>query len=754
MLLGSKRRRPGPSGEGAVPPEEMTTDVAPSSKRSRNCVPSSCPVAMLPDELLTEVFLRVPINSILPCQAVCRSWAAIHSSEEFHQLYMARTEEMSPTPKLVFVSPTTNFNSTAVYSCSPSKPTDELLLTDDVRGDFVEVAPIPCHGLTLLYDVVGAAYCVFNAATRAVTQLPRCQDVVLATTSLGFDAYTKEYKVVRLFEGRLHENLSVKCEIYTLGGEEGDHWRLAAGGVPFRFCRFARAAIYDAMQCKLHPVFVNGFLHWLINPLVFGKAPELWIRSPPFEVSGAHLVELDGQLCIVRDLRDRSTDVCMLEIWKLKDYNSGDWDLLEPQIVKDSCGSSKKIIIATSKHKVGAYDFVSGTLKTIISISETCTSYQNEKFDIRFSLFKECLTPMRRTREEISLSTPLAKATKEVLLRLPAESILKFKLSDRFVRAYFAHKNMGKRPKIMLVICSKPCHGLNLVSVEKDYLFNPCTGYHRIYWNRHKELLQKVSIGCFEEEGNPFAIDNNNVGLAFSQRFSMTRETTKLVDILLKMRVVWCGFGYSKHLPEPPLPVNDMPPASLDGVLYWMSEPRFGWSYEQAIVSFDVSAKIFDVIPCPSCIAMWDDESRCHAFVVELQGMSCAVLSDPVADELDIWKWDHSLWTRAYTINLKLWPDFSLATNVVVPLALDLTDGRVVLNTGRKLGLYNPLEQAIENLSALGQASLCSDGALEFIGSALPDAEMFLASSLHENYLWLHVTTSLALQVLHQGIRS
>uniref|UniRef100_A0A0E0DU13 Uncharacterized protein n=1 Tax=Oryza meridionalis TaxID=40149 RepID=A0A0E0DU13_9ORYZ len=87
---------------------------------------------------------------------------------------------------------------------------------------------------------------------------------------------------------------------------------------------------------------------------------------------------------------------------------------------------------------------------------------------------------------------------------------------------------------------------------------------------------------------------------------------------------------------------------------------------------------------------MWDNESRCHAFVVELQGMLCVVLSDP--------KWDHGLWTRAYTINLKLWPYFSLATNVVVPLAVDPTDGRVLLNTRRKL--------AIENLYALDQASL------------------------------------------------
>uniref|UniRef100_J3M8Z4 F-box domain-containing protein n=1 Tax=Oryza brachyantha TaxID=4533 RepID=J3M8Z4_ORYBR len=646
----SKRRRPAPSsGDGAVPPE-MTTDVSPSSKRRRKCAPSSCAVAQLPDELLTEVFLRVPIKSILPFQAACRSWAAMLSSEEFRRLHAARTE-------LLFVSPTENFNSTAVYSCSPSRPTDDLLLTlDHVRGDAVEVAPAPCHGLTLLYDAVAAAYCVFNAATGAITRLPPCQDVSFATAGLGFDARTKKYKVVRLFQGKFHEKQPFKCEIYTLGGDEGDYWRPVAGGVPFRFCRFAESAISNAVYYKLQPVFVNGFLHWLINPVLLGKAPRAaiisfsrtdetfrWIRSPPFVVCGVHLVELDCQLCIVRDLRDRSAAVCMLEIWKL----TGDWsldhridltgqlarDLLEPQIVKvlgsfGSCLSGKKIIIATSKHKVCTYDPVSGTLETIISILETCTFYQNEKSDIRFSLFKERLTPLCRTREEIALSTPLAKATEEILLRLPAESILKFKLvckqwlglvkSDRFVRAYFANKNKDKRPKVMLVgkgsrkspfnfiplskwlqeasrqgtlfldtkvVCSKPCHGLNLVSIdENDYLFNPCTGCRRIYRNRNKEaqlpqvlsypqqLLHpgwQVPTGCCEEEeDNPFAFGNKNVGLAFNQVIQDHVVVALLYGwrdyesrgYYLRCVPFGCDYGYARHIHEPPLPVNAMPP--------------------------------------------------------------------------------------------------------------------------------------------------------------------------------------------------
>ncbi|CAN6346000.1 unnamed protein product [Urochloa humidicola] len=203
----------------------MTAEVCVVSNKRRKIMPSSV-VAALPDEIMTEVFLRLPIKSILRFRAVCRSWAALLSSEEFCSLHMAATKASPTPPKLLFVSPTTNFDSTAVYSCSLLGHADELLFTlDYARGNFVDVVPASCHGLTLLYDAVVPAYYICNAATRAVTQLPPCQDVPLATAGLGFDSQTKEYKVVRLFQGRFHEIEPFFCEIYTLNSDSGDNWR-------------------------------------------------------------------------------------------------------------------------------------------------------------------------------------------------------------------------------------------------------------------------------------------------------------------------------------------------------------------------------------------------------------------------------------------------------------------------------------------------------------------------------------------------
>jgi hypothetical protein len=209
---------------------------------------------VLPEEMMTEVFLRLPVKSILQCRAVCPSWADMLSSEEFCHLHMARAEAASVTPKLFFTSSTSGFNATAVYLGSSSGPDDGLLFTlNNVRGDFMDMTFSPCHGLTLLYDAVAPAYYVFNAATKAVTRLPPCQNVAYATAGLTFDARTKEYKVVRLFHEKYHEKQHIKCEIYTLGGKQGDCWRPVIGGVPFRFCSAAEAAISHATLDKQQP---------------------------------------------------------------------------------------------------------------------------------------------------------------------------------------------------------------------------------------------------------------------------------------------------------------------------------------------------------------------------------------------------------------------------------------------------------------------------------------------------------------------
>lgn len=383
--------------------------------------------AVLPDEMLMEVLLRLPVKSILRFRAVCRSWAALLSSEEFCGLHMAnKAEREPPEPLLLYLSSTQISASTGLRSSN-----DGLLLTlKGVRGDFAGMTPVPCRGLTLLHDALSGRYYLLNAATRAVAQLPPpCQsaeNTLLSTTGLGFDATTGRYKVVRLFSGqRLDDKDGIKREVYSPSGSGADdRWRPAAAGgaLPSAFCELAVAAMFRALRCKLTPVFADGFLHWLIDPAVscFATRPEAavlsfsladetfsWFGSPPFDLEGAHLAELDGSLCMVRDLR---RDCGLLEIWRVKDYYAGDWslehridlarhagkDLVDPQNIRvvGSCRAGKRLIFATSRCKVIAYDPMSATLETILELGGT-RQEENRRFVTRVGLLKESLAPVR-----------------------------------------------------------------------------------------------------------------------------------------------------------------------------------------------------------------------------------------------------------------------------------------------------------------------------------------------------------------------
>uniref|UniRef100_A0ACD5T7K1 Uncharacterized protein n=1 Tax=Avena sativa TaxID=4498 RepID=A0ACD5T7K1_AVESA len=403
---------------------EMTAQVFPSNKRKKSVVPVC--TMLLPHDMMLEVLLRLPVKSILRFRAVCRSWDALFSSKHFCSLHMATYKVPPPAPKLLVVSPASKLGSSEVYSYSSSGHRDDLLFTvDSACHDSVEVVmPSPCCGLTLLFDVVARAYYVCNAATRALIRLPPYRDPGhVSTAGLGFDARTREYKVVRLINGYSYETEMLRCDVYTPGA---DRWRPATGRVPFRWSKFAYSAVDHAVMNKIPPVFANGFLHWLINPSLLIRRPRAAIitfsvtdetfgcvRSPPFwgpeenlrpwsESEGEHLVVMDDQVCIVRNLRDRIPDGKALEIWGLLDYGSGDWslnhridlfghvgrELGDPQVVRvigsvGNCRSGKKIIIATSKHlvddkfqkKLHTYDPRCQVLEGLLSVTETHLSF-------------------------------------------------------------------------------------------------------------------------------------------------------------------------------------------------------------------------------------------------------------------------------------------------------------------------------------------------------------------------------------------
>jgi F-box interacting protein len=257
------------------------------------------------------------------------------------------------------------------------------------------------------------------------------------------------------------------------------------------------------------------------------------------------------------------------------------------------------------------------------------------------------------------------------------------------------------------IVCSKPCHGLNLISTSTDdYLCNPCTGSIRCLGIAGKlTLLSEAAVSIRRRHAFTVGGSRRSVGLGFDR---LTHEHV-VVEITRSRGALACMLKsscveYWSHVGAPPRPVTDMPPAHVNGVLYWMSEPQPQTDAgDRVVVAFDIPTRAFSILPSCSTVDAADP------FLVELQGLLSLVVPNTEEDELQIWMMrEHGTWFSAYKICLQNQPYFSLSQeeNVVVPLEIDSKTGRILLNTGRALGYYDTRTCTLDLLYSLDQLHL------------------------------------------------
>jgi hypothetical protein len=259
------------------------------------------------------------------------------------------------------------------------------------------------------------------------------------------------------------------------------------------------------------------------------------------------------------------------------------------------------------------------------------------------------------------------------------------------------------------VVVSKPCHGLAQVMMnrcpgfgERTKLFNPVTRAHGIFFmDDDFDRSLDMSSG------------SSSIGLGYDQ----SRQEHVLVLLAADTECkVWSlrdddGIGSARTVPAPPITprflpsASTVPPVYIDGRIHWMCcSPR-------AILAFCVRAGAFQVVPAPPGPGTGggDDTSGTGMeFLVELRRLLCVVQSCPSSETITIWStaagagWDDGAWSREYVIQLGRWPEFSPKTvELVVPMAIEPTDGRILLDTGSSLGYYDPVRRTLETVCSL-----------------------------------------------------
>ncbi|KAL6838881.1 hypothetical protein ACP4OV_031317 [Aristida adscensionis] len=412
----------------------------------------------------------------------------------------------------------------------------------------------------------------------------------------------------------------------------------------------------------------------------------------------------------------------------------------------------QQLLIATSQHTVHAYDPCTGDIQTVFSIAGTDIGIQEEAAaTLWLGLYEDSLVRIESERPDDGDKQVLSAVT-EILLRLPAKSVAQSMLvckvwCDLIQGDRFTSQMIGRRPRRIFmvtngaaqffdfapleswreagpaalvidtrisdkIICSKPCRGLNLISTRSDdYLCNPCTGAVMCLGIRRKpQLLSPGSSSNSHRQArsNAFTV-GRNVGLGFDHATGehVAVEIGQLRGALVcvaktSTQDFWTYAG------EPPMPVTDMPPAHVDGTLYWMSRPQMPAAaepHERVVVAFDVSARAFAVLPCEPCRRGHHD-----AFLVELNGALSLVLANAEEEEMKIWTMNGpgGSWASAYRIRMLGQPDFSLKTEVVLPIDVDTKHGTILLGTGRALGCYDTKAGSLSTVYSLNHLQLPS----------------------------------------------
>lgn len=281
-----------------------------------------CQVGNLPYDLIFQILLLLPAESLHRSSFVCKEWFSLINSSKFIDAYSRQSETVfiflnktSPTrPKSYKIEAKLglleNFNIFSTHE--PPRYYIDFLKFEGGRCKVIESSIsgfknilATCNGLILATCKQNGGLLVFNPVTRKLAAIP------LGTTlryeeSYGFvfNPLTKQYKVVHLFrDGTAY----IGCEILSLNTRL---WRGVDG---------PSLGLFRSFDHK--PVSAIGALHWLPSSDPCGQIVSMGIDDEKFRTTSLpisstpndRLVEIGGFLSFVTHVEFHKLDVWMLE---------------------------------------------------------------------------------------------------------------------------------------------------------------------------------------------------------------------------------------------------------------------------------------------------------------------------------------------------------------------------------------------------------------------------------------------------------
>lgn len=299
---------------------------------------SNSTIPTLPPELISEILLRLPVNSLLKFRFVSITWLALNSSPKFvktHLSLCADDENKENTHHVLFRDigeEKSNFMECPIKSLLDSSMTEALELDFPIEIESHQLgARGSCNGLIYLAHHFVEHSLLWNPTTREHKNLPlfrprakKCTN----TCGFGYDELHDDYKAVIItYNHIIRSSDDIEVKVYSL---KSDSWTT----VDYCDETFSskKSVGYCGDRLVHHGAFVGGKLHWgtyISNPsrveylgkniISFDLANEKWekVDKPPYEQGETELVvgKLGSDLSVFCDYKRTH-----LSAWVMKDY--------------------------------------------------------------------------------------------------------------------------------------------------------------------------------------------------------------------------------------------------------------------------------------------------------------------------------------------------------------------------------------------------------------------------------------------------
>ncbi|KAL8031850.1 hypothetical protein ABFX02_13G055400 [Erythranthe guttata] len=212
----------------------------------------------LPEDIVTEILSRLPVQSLLRFKSVCKPWRFLISSKHFIKTHLQISDKNETFTHHRFILTSLSFSKCPgnLRVCSLRS----LLTEPATRSSPLDFFPASgstnlrivgsCNGLTCVL-IDSYRFFLLNPTTREYRQLPdfeRPNEFGFMTgLGFGFVESSGDYKVNAVFRRVLFPSTSDVARVYSL---KADSWR--GNNVPFK----------DGWNCCRLGKFVSGKLHW------------------------------------------------------------------------------------------------------------------------------------------------------------------------------------------------------------------------------------------------------------------------------------------------------------------------------------------------------------------------------------------------------------------------------------------------------------------------------------------------------------